>query len=95
MRVPVGGGPEATVLEGVTPLWWSVAGDGVYFVSSKGGTDAIERYDFRDRTTTRVGRLALPAGIHGGQMSVSPDGHWALVTEQILEPRLFLLDNVR
>jgi hypothetical protein len=82
MRVPAGGGTESVLLEEISPFWWSVANTGIYFISSAQEFDAIDRYDFSNGRVSRVGRLAAPAGIFGGQMTVSPDGRWALVTQQ-------------
>lgn len=95
MRVPVGGGPETPVLDGLTPFWWSMADSGIFFLSREPEFDAIDHYAFSDRKVVRVGQLAMRAGGFGGQMSVSPDGRWALVTEHRAQADLMLLDNFR
>jgi hypothetical protein len=95
MRVPIGGGPESVVRDGLSPFWWSVTNIGIYFISTGPEFDAIDRYAFSDGKVSRIGRLAAPAGIFGGQMTVSPDGHWALVTQQRGHSELMLLDSVQ
>jgi tricorn protease-like protein len=95
MRVPVTGGDETAVLDGLTPMWWSVASSGIFFITRDSQSDAIDRYDFHDGKATRVGRLAVPAGLFGGQMCVSPDGRSALVTQHEGHSELLVLDNVR
>jgi Tol biopolymer transport system component len=93
MRVPSGGGPETAVLDGLTPDWWSVSDDGVLFISREPEFDAIDRYSFSSHKVTRVGRLAPPAGLFGGQLHVSPDGRWALVTTHRGHSGLMRIDN--
>jgi hypothetical protein len=95
MRIPIGGGAEMDVLDGLTPLWWSVANTGLFFISREPEFDAIDRYDFSGGKVTRVGRLAVRAGGFGGQMCVSPDGRWALITQHQGQSELMLLDNFK
>jgi len=93
MRMPVGGGPETEVLKGLG-YWWSVADQGVYFVSRESEFDAIDRYNFNDRRVVRLGRLALRA-FRTGELSVSPDGRLALVSVGREQADLMLLDRFR
>jgi len=97
MRVPVGGGPETMVLEGLTPFWWSMDETGIFFIVRNQEFDAIEHYNFSDGKVELAGRLAMPTGGFGGQMSVSPNGRWALVTQdgQQAGIEIMLLDNFR
>ena len=59
MRVPVGGGQEELVLEGVRPFLWSVTDTGIVFVTREPDFDAIDVYRYSDRRVARVGRLAF------------------------------------
>ncbi len=95
MRVAVGGGAETVALEGITPLWWSIAQTGIFFICREGNVDFIDHYAFADGTVARIGRLATQAGAHGGQMSVSPDGRRALVTAHRVQSELMLLDGFK
>jgi dipeptidyl aminopeptidase/acylaminoacyl peptidase len=95
MEVPTGGGSETALLDGLSPFWWSGANHAVFFIRREPDFDAIERFDIRTHKVDRVGRLALRAGNFGGQLNVSPDGRWALVTEHRNQVDIMLVDNVR
>ena len=95
MKVPANGGSETEVLSGLTPLQWSLAETGIYFLSHGKDFDAIDRYTFQDGQVSRLGRLAAPMGAFGGQLSVSPDGRWALVPLGRGQADIMLVDNFR
>jgi hypothetical protein len=71
------------------------ADTGIYFVRREREFDAIDRFAFSDGRVSRVGRLATRVGQLGGQMSVSPDSHWALVTLHRGQSDIMLVDNFR
>ena len=96
MRVPVGGGHENPVLEGVRPFLWSVTDIGIVFVTREPDFDAIDLYRFSDQRVARVGRLGfrLPGVVT--HMTVSRDGRWALATKMVrFDADLMRLDNFR
>ena len=96
MRLPLGGGPEEPILDGVRPFLWSVTDTGIVFVTREPDFDAIDVYRFSDQRVARVGRLGfrLP-GIYT-HMTVSRDGRWALATNMVrFDADLMRLDNFR
>jgi hypothetical protein len=95
MKVPVNGGSETELLRGLTPFQWSLADAGIFFLSHEEYFDAIDRYTFQDGKISRLGRLATPIGPFGGQLSVSPDGRWALVPLGRGQADIMLVDNFR
>jgi dipeptidyl aminopeptidase/acylaminoacyl peptidase len=96
MRVPLGGGHEETVIDGVRPFLWAVTDNGIVFVTRETDFDAIDGYRFRDGRTTRVGRLGFRIpGIYT-HMTVSRDARWMLATKmERFDSDLMLLDNFR
>ena len=96
MRLPLGGGHEEQVFEGVRPFLWSVTDTGIVFVARKADFDAIDVYRFSDRRVARLGRLGFRIpGIYT-HMTVSRDGRWALATKMArFDSDLMRLDNFR
>jgi Tol biopolymer transport system component len=95
MRVPVSGGEETSLRDGLTPFWWSMTNSAIFLLTREAEFDAIDRYDLLDGNVTRVGRLASSLGLFAGQFSVSPDHHWALLAQRRGESELMLLDGFR
>ena len=95
MRAPIAGGPEAQVLDGVTPFLWAMTDTGIVFVVRGPVFDAIDAYRFRDQRVTRVGRLGFRVPEIFTHMTVSRDGRWALVTNLRSDSDLMRLDNFR
>jgi Tol biopolymer transport system component len=93
-RVPVDGGPEMTLLNGLTPLSWSVGETGIFFASREPQYDTINRYNIGDAKVVRIGRLASRMAVRSW-MSVSADGRWALVPFNRSETEIMLLDNFK
>jgi Tol biopolymer transport system component len=96
MRLPVGGGQEEVVLEGVRPFLWSVTATGIVFVTREPDFGAIDLYRFSDRKVARLGRLGfrLP-GVYT-HMTVSRDGRWALAAQMVrFDADLMRVDNFR
>jgi Tol biopolymer transport system component len=81
--MPVGGGPESVVLEGVHPFWWATAEKGIYFVDFSGetpsgsGARVVRFFSFETRRTQPVGVIARFQENEFG-LSVSHDGQWLL-----------------
>jgi Tol biopolymer transport system component len=96
MRVPVAGGQEELVLEGIRPFLWSVTDTGIVFVTREPNFDAIDVYQFSDRRVARVGRLGFRVPAGSRSLTVSRDGRWALATEMVrFDSDLMFLDNFR
>jgi hypothetical protein len=95
MQVGTGGGAETALFSGITPLWWSVTNTGILFVARESEYDAMDRYNFRDRTITRIGRLPFRVAPMGTQMNTTRDGRLAIVSRQQLEQDLMFLDHFR
>ena len=80
--VPIGGGAEVAVLDGVRFGLWSVTDRGIAFVTIEPESDAIDFYDFGDRKVRRLGRLPFRVSryLGLGMLHVDRDGRWALVS---------------
>ena len=96
MRLPLDGGHEEPVLEGVRPFLWSVTDTGIVFVTRESEFDAIDMYRFSNQRVARVGRLGFRIpGIYR-HMATSRDGRWALATKMVrFDSDLMRLDNFR
>jgi Tol biopolymer transport system component len=96
MRLPVGGGQEELMLEGVRPFLWAVTDTGIVFVTREPDFDAIDRYRFSDRRVARVGRLAFRVPMGFRNMAVSRDGRWVVATRLVrFDTDLMRLENFR
>ena len=80
--VPIGGGAEVSVLEGVRFGLWSVTDRGIAFVTIEPEWDAIDFYSFGDRKVSRLGRLPFRVSRYLGLGTLHVDrvGRWALVS---------------
>jgi len=95
MRRQIDGGPETMVLSDVTPFRWDIADSGIFYITREQEFDAIDHYRFSDQQVHRVGLLAVRFGQFRSRMSVSPDGHWALVPLHTAQSDLMMIDNFR
>ena len=80
--VPVGGGAEVPVFDGVRLGLWSVTDRGIVFLTIEPESDAIDFYDFSDRNGASVGppsvsRIPLR---RPGSAPRRRSGRWALVS---------------
>jgi Tol biopolymer transport system component/DNA-binding winged helix-turn-helix (wHTH) protein len=96
--VPVSGGQEHVVVDGVRMGLWSVLRDGIVFLSIEPKADVIDFYRFGDRTVQRLGtlpfRVSRVAGLGG--LTVSRDGRLALVSvTDARESDIMVADGVR
>jgi len=82
MRVPVGGGEERAIRDKFTPYLWSMTKSSIYFFTREETFDAIDRLDLASEQVIRLGKLASRIANDSGQLSISPDGHWALIAHQ-------------
>ena len=80
--VPVRGGPEVPVLDGVRLFLWSVTDRGIVFLTIEPETDAIDFYDFGNRKVRRLGHLPFRVSRYAGlgMLQVDRDARWALVS---------------
>jgi hypothetical protein len=98
MQVPVDGGKEAVVLDGVRFGLWSVTQDGIVFLTVGPDADEIAFYGFSDRGVRRLGTLPFRASrIAGlGRLPASWDGRWLLVSAtDVWESNIMVVDGVR
>ena len=96
MRLPLGGGQEELMLDGVRPFLWSATDIGIVFVTRQQDFDAIDVYRFSDRRIVRVGRLGFQVSDFGTHMSASQDGRWVAATKMVrFDADLMRLDNFR
>jgi Tol biopolymer transport system component len=76
-------GGEAEPLKGMPELnpaeSWTATEHGIYYTSSSSKTSTINYYDFAARTTQRICMFSQ-SPTQGSGISVSPDGHWLLLT---------------
>ncbi|MBI3278554.1 MAG: PD40 domain-containing protein [Acidobacteria bacterium] len=99
MRIPAGGGEAKKVLDEISPFYWSVTDQGIYFVREDRQVQSIYLYGFAGEKIRRAGRLPFrvahfPRG--PGRLIVSRNGRWALVSvTDRWEGDLMLLDNFR
>jgi Tol biopolymer transport system component len=96
-RVPAGGGEEVAVIQGVTPVNWSVTTKGIYNLSLEKGGQFLERYDPATGQRTRLGVLPFPVAIaQCGFTTVSQDGRFLLANHLDRdESNLGLIDGLR
>jgi Tol biopolymer transport system component len=87
-RIPVNGGAETTVIASLpSGLWggWGLAGRTVVYVTlpEAGGTGPAElrAFDLETGKTDTITSLRFPPAQWDGSVGLSPDGHYALVTE--------------
>jgi Tol biopolymer transport system component len=89
-------GSESVVLEAVHPFWWSVAKQGIYFLTREPDFDAIDFLDFNVSRVERKGQLPFRASSRLNRLTVSADGRWALTNElKRWDADLMLVDGFR
>jgi hypothetical protein len=97
--MPVGGGPETLVFNGVTDRFWTIAGENLYFIDVDAKLHAS--INCLSLATGKIARIAdvekdpfVLLGWTG--LSVSPDGEWIIypqLDQQI--SRIMLVENFR
>jgi Tol biopolymer transport system component len=79
LRIPVEGGEESQVAEGVFDRTWAVSREGIWFLVPVGQQRAELRFlDFATGKTNTAGRIGTP--VHTG-MAISPDGRTLLYNQ--------------
>jgi Tol biopolymer transport system component len=96
-RIPVAGGEESIVFQGVTPVNWSVTTKGIYNLSLEHSGQFVERYDPATGQRTRLGVLPFPVAIgQCGFTTVSQDARFVLANHLDRdESNLGLIEGLR
>jgi hypothetical protein len=76
------------------PSGWSVTNTGIFFITRESEFDAIDRYNFGDHQTVRLGRLSVRVA-PVGSLNVSSDGRWALVSHRVDQSDLMMIDGFK
>jgi dipeptidyl aminopeptidase/acylaminoacyl peptidase len=100
LRMPAAGGDPTAIHEAVPAHYWSVAANGIYFLTAEITRPSrrlyLDLYRFEDEKVVRVGELPFRVGVVPGRFTVSPDGRWALTNQRVrYDCDLMLLENVR
>jgi hypothetical protein len=95
--MPVRGGEETEVLEDIVGSSYSVLENGIYFIrtAGAGGSPELQFLDFATRKIQRISPLHHLSKRSG--LSVSPDGQYAIYTQEDQLPGsdLMLVENFR
>ena len=97
LKMPVGGGPETLVFNGVTDRFWTLAGQCLYYMDVDAKLHAtINCLNLATRKSTRIADVEKEPFVLLGWtgLSVSPDGEWIIypqVDEQ--NSRIMLVEN--
>ena len=99
--VPVDGGAESAVLDGVRSSFWSVANDGIFFVDYNPGSGrtarkSVKYYSFETRKINEVASIDKEMSNASPAFSVTRDGRSILWTQ--IDQRgaqLILVENFR
>jgi Tol biopolymer transport system component/DNA-binding winged helix-turn-helix (wHTH) protein len=84
-RVPSAGGAESKIANGPpADYWgyWTLTSDGVYYLDGDGSSSAIYFRGYSSAESTRIRTLERTPPPFSG-VSVSPDKHWLLYTDQV------------
>jgi eukaryotic-like serine/threonine-protein kinase len=98
LRMPVAGGPETPVFNGVTDRFWTVTGQHLYFMHVNAKLHAtINALDLTTRKITRIADVEKEPYVMQGWtgLSVSPKSGWIIypqVDEQV--SRIMLVENL-
>ena len=95
-RMPVEGGQEERLLEGVDRYAWGVTNEGVYYMPPTPSTRPNHLIQFLDLTTRKITLITRTEKPTGAGLTVSPDRHWLLFQQVDQEGRdLMLVENFR
>ena len=97
-QVPVDGGEERVVLEGVLGSHWAVTEKGIFFLTRETEFDALDLYRPATGKVSRIGRLPFRVTEIGdiGRITVSRDGRWALANQtERWEADIMMVDKFR
>ena len=96
-EIPVGGGPETKILEGLNDyLDLAIVEGGVVFVSTR-DTASLQFFSFATNKIRSLAKFDRPIALGaGGGLTVSPDGRWILCTHfEQAGSELMLVENFR
>jgi hypothetical protein len=96
--IPVNGGEESRVLDAGFPGYWSVAGDGIYFVEGTrfASVANVQFFSFSSRKLTQILKLERPLFHVAPGFSATRDGRWIAWDQADREESdLMLLENFR
>ena len=97
-QIPVDGGEEKVVLEGVMGSQWAVTEKGIIFLTREAEFDALDLYRLATGKLSRIGRLPFRVTEIGdiGRLTVSRDGRWALANQtERWEADIMMVDKFR
>ncbi len=98
-RVPVNGGEEMPVLQGIPDLQnraWVVAKNGIYFVRSNNNSPVLEFYDFTKKKIVHIADVPMISVPNFLNIAIDPDETYILYSKR--EPDksdIILVDNFR
>ena len=79
-KMPVAGGEEAHVLEGVAARAFAVVKDGIYFFATGPSQKTVLQFHkFATNRTATLGTIEKPVAIY---LDVSADGRWLLYSQE-------------
>ena len=95
--IPVNGGEESRVLDSVIPGYWSVSGNGIYFVgATRSGRATVQFLSSGGRNLTQIFNIEKPLFRTAPGFSVTRDGRWIAWDQADREESdLMLLENFR
>ena len=94
--MPVDGGAESLVLEGVRQHAWSVVEDGIVFIAGPAPDAVSDVWFFNVSTKARTQLTRLPAGFRSSGFSASRDGRTVLWAQSdVVTSDIMVVDNWR
>jgi dipeptidyl aminopeptidase/acylaminoacyl peptidase len=99
-RMPVEGGQETPILEGVYPMFFSIEKKGIYFLSLANprsqAPDVLKLYRWDSGDTVVIGELPKRVQRYPTALSVSPDGRYILtVHHEITGSDIMMVEDFR
>jgi len=98
-RIPIKGGTEEPVLQGVSDFLlrqWAVAKQGIYFIRDNNGSPVLDFYNIGTKKISHIRNLPQAVRDPFAKIAISPDGSYLLYQKQ--EPTksdIILVDNFR
>lgn len=98
-RVPVNGGAEEPVLQGISDMGmisWVVAKNGIYFIRDNSGSPVLEFYDFSTKKISHIKDVPRVNSILFAGIEIDPDERYLLYSRS--EPNksdIILVENFR
>jgi eukaryotic-like serine/threonine-protein kinase len=98
-RIPIQGGAEEPVLQGVTDMGmtsWAVVKNGTYFIRDNGGSPVLEFYNFGTKTISHIKDVPMANPELFSPIEIDPDERYLLYSKS--EPNksdIILVENFR